>query len=200
MLLFFWYVEPYRWIHHPFPSPWKWILYSLYKRICRGKGVPRWLSDTEFTCQAEDARLLPGSERSPGEGNGNPLQYSCLGYPGGVQSTGSQRVEHNLATEHKLECHSRSPGKSLSIFIHHINVNRLEIGSWPARGKLITRDGNWACSIENPAWWGITRRVLEKSSHNTVWPTPVSLPGKSYGRRSLEGYSPWGRKKKSQMT
>ena len=23
-------------------------------------------------------RLIPGSKRSPGEGNGNPLQYSCL--------------------------------------------------------------------------------------------------------------------------
>ena len=28
---------------------------------------------------AGDARLIPGSGRSPGEGNGNPLQYSCLG-------------------------------------------------------------------------------------------------------------------------
>ena len=27
---------------------------------------------------AGDADLIPGSERSPGEGNGNPLQYSCL--------------------------------------------------------------------------------------------------------------------------
>ena len=25
-----------------------------------------------------DAGLIPGSERSPGGGNGNPLQYSCL--------------------------------------------------------------------------------------------------------------------------
>ena len=25
-----------------------------------------------------DAGLIPGSGRSPGEGNGNPLQYSCL--------------------------------------------------------------------------------------------------------------------------
>ena len=25
-----------------------------------------------------DAGLIPGSERSPGSGNGNPLQYSCL--------------------------------------------------------------------------------------------------------------------------
>ena len=28
-----------------------------------------------------DAILIPGSRRSPGEGNGNPLQYSCLGNP-----------------------------------------------------------------------------------------------------------------------
>ena len=28
-----------------------------------------------------DAGLIPGSGRSPGEGNGNPLQYFCLGNP-----------------------------------------------------------------------------------------------------------------------
>ena len=36
-----------------------------------------WLSGKESNCQAEDT----GLERSPGEGNGNPLQYSCLGNP-----------------------------------------------------------------------------------------------------------------------
>ena len=30
-----------------------------------------------------DSGLIPGSGRSPGEGNGNPLQYSCLGNPTG---------------------------------------------------------------------------------------------------------------------
>ena len=30
---------------------------------------------------AGDLGLIPGSGRSPGEGNGNPLQYSCLGNP-----------------------------------------------------------------------------------------------------------------------
>ena len=30
---------------------------------------------------ARDLDLIPGSERSPGEGNGNPLQCSCLGNP-----------------------------------------------------------------------------------------------------------------------
>ena len=33
------------------------------------------------TCQAGDAGSIPGLGRSPGEGNGNPLQYSCLGNP-----------------------------------------------------------------------------------------------------------------------
>ena len=31
--------------------------------------------------KAEDLGLIPGSGRSPGEGNGNPLQYSCLENP-----------------------------------------------------------------------------------------------------------------------
>ena len=33
----------------------------------------------ESTYNAGDAGLIPGLGRSPGEGNGNPLQYSCLG-------------------------------------------------------------------------------------------------------------------------
>ena len=32
----------------------------------------------ESACNAEDPGLMPGSGRSPGEGNGNPLWYSCL--------------------------------------------------------------------------------------------------------------------------
>ena len=35
----------------------------------------------ESTCNAEDPGLIPGLGRSPGEGNGNPLQYSCLQNP-----------------------------------------------------------------------------------------------------------------------
>ena len=32
----------------------------------------------EYACNAEDLGSIPGSGRSPGEGNGNLLQYSCL--------------------------------------------------------------------------------------------------------------------------
>ena len=47
----------------------------------RGKRFPRWLSDKESTSQAGSVGLIPGSGRSPGEENGNSLQYSCLGIP-----------------------------------------------------------------------------------------------------------------------
>ena len=45
-------------------------------------GLPWWFSSKEYACQclkAGDSGSIPGSERSPGEGNGKPLQYSCLG-------------------------------------------------------------------------------------------------------------------------
>ena len=46
-----------------------------------------------------DLDSIPGPGRSPGEGHGSPLQYSCLRIPwteepGGLQSMGSPRVGH----------------------------------------------------------------------------------------------------------
>ena len=41
-------------------------------------GFPGGDSGKESACQCRRLRFDPGSERSPGEGNGNPLQYSCL--------------------------------------------------------------------------------------------------------------------------
>ena len=42
------------------------------------KGFPGGSEVKASACNAEDLGLIPESERSPGEGNGNPLQYSCL--------------------------------------------------------------------------------------------------------------------------
>ena len=55
----------------------------------------------ESACNAGDLSLIPGSGRSPGEGNGNPLQYSCLensmdrGAWWTIQFMGLQRVGYN---------------------------------------------------------------------------------------------------------
>ena len=63
-----------------------------------------WLSGKESTCKAEDMGSIPGSERSPGEENGNPLQYSCLGnlVNRGVRKATVHwviRAENDLATK-----------------------------------------------------------------------------------------------------
>ena len=41
-------------------------------------GLPWWLSGKESAYNSGDPGLSPGLGKSPGEGNGNPLQYSCL--------------------------------------------------------------------------------------------------------------------------
>ena len=43
--------------------------------------LSQWFNSKEAACNAEETGLIPGMERSPGEGNGNPLQYSSLGNP-----------------------------------------------------------------------------------------------------------------------
>ena len=61
----------------------------------------------ESACSAGDLGLIPGLGRSPGEGNGNPLQYSCLGNPkdrGALQASihGVAEVGHDLVTKPPL--------------------------------------------------------------------------------------------------
>ena len=75
--------------------------YLLICRVCHG--LPWWLRGKESTSNAGDVGSIPGSGRSSREGNGNPLQYSWeipwTEDPGRLQSMGSQRVRHDLATE-----------------------------------------------------------------------------------------------------
>ena len=65
-------------------------------------GFPGGSDCKESTCSAEDPGSIPGSWRSPGEGNGNPFQYLCLENPmdraAWLRSMGSQRVRHDWVT------------------------------------------------------------------------------------------------------
>ena len=53
----------------------------------------------ESACNAGDSSSIPGSGRSPGEGNGNPPQYSCLENPmnGGAWRATVHRVTKSQA-------------------------------------------------------------------------------------------------------
>ena len=65
-----------------------------------GLSFPGGSDSKESACNAGGSGLIPGLGRSPGEGNGNPLQYSCLEKsmdrrPGRLQSLGLQRIGLN---------------------------------------------------------------------------------------------------------
>ena len=71
-------------------------------------GVPLGSDGKVSACNAGDLGSIPGSGQFPGEGNGYPLQYSCLEVPwtedpGGLQSMGSQRVGNNLAMKQQQQ-------------------------------------------------------------------------------------------------
>ena len=61
-------------------SPTPCITFPRFKRH-RLRYFPGGTAVKESACNAGDWGSIPGSGRSPGEGNGNPLQYSCQGNP-----------------------------------------------------------------------------------------------------------------------
>ena len=83
-----------------FPICSSFLLHIKWK-IMQYKGFPHSQISKESTCNARDLGSIPGSGRSPGEGNGNPLQYSCLENPIAWQATvhGVTRVRHDLPTK-----------------------------------------------------------------------------------------------------
>ena len=60
-------------------------------------GLPGGSDGKESACNVGDPGSIPGSGRSPGEGNGNPLQYSRLENPMDrrARAVGLQRTGHD---------------------------------------------------------------------------------------------------------
>ena len=57
------------------------IYIDIYIIHINTRGFPHSSVGKESACNAGDPGLIPGLARSPGERNGNPLQYSCLENP-----------------------------------------------------------------------------------------------------------------------
>ena len=98
-------------------------------------------------------------ERSPGGGNGNPLQYLCM--DNSVPGSTVHGVKHSQT---QLSTHKVQHGDRLSFLSSMVSFKE-------------------GLKVPNKVFW---RRQWH--------PTPALLPGKSHGRRSLVGCSPWGRK------
>ena len=59
--------------------------------------LPRWLGGKEYTCSVGDEGSIPGLGVYHGKGNGNLLQYSCLGNP--MDRGAWQATVHRIADE-----------------------------------------------------------------------------------------------------
>ena len=123
--------------------------YSWFTVLYQCQGTAKWFSFThpgdsngrESACSAENPGLIPGLERSPGEGNGYPLQYSCLensmdrGASGAIVH-GLQRVGYNWMTFTE----SRYPLLFQILFPYRLLQNIEQIS---------------LCCIVGPCWWSV---------------------------------------------
>ena len=132
---------------------------------------------------AGDLGLIPGSGRFPGEGNGNPLQCSCLENPmeGGAWQASAV---HGVAK-------SRAWLSNFTFFPENYEQIRKTKG---CPGNLDSKES--ACKGRRPEfnpWVG-------KLPWRREWlPIPIFLPEESHGQKSLAGYSSQGHKE-SDMT
>lgn len=101
------------------------------------------------SANAGDSSSVPGSGRFPGEGNSNPLKYSCLGNHmdrGACRTMGSRRVSHDLAQQQQYnECMRSEPpgGPWLSnSFISYFIICVSSFKSFVEQVKEITNQRN----------------------------------------------------------
>ena len=102
-------------------------LFFLVQYIC---GVSQWPRE-ESACSAGDSGSIPGSRRSPGEGNGYLLQYSCLENP--MDRRAWQATVHGVAK-------SRTRLKHLSTVHIYAYIWRREWLSTPVDRKFLPRE------------------------------------------------------------
>ena len=150
----------------PSPSLWE----SVLGRHIPGEGFPGGVRGKEPACQCRrrkrDAGLIPGSGRSPAEGNGNWLQCSCLGNPmdRGTWPAAVHRVARSQTQLKCLSCQIGFPGG--------------RSGREPACQCRRLKRCRFSPWVRKTPWMRASQ------------PTPVFLPGESHGQGSLAGSSP----------
>ena len=83
------------------------FLIYIYSTLYKNRSFPGGSNGKESACNAGDMSLIPGSGRSPGEGNGHPHQYFCLENLHGQRSLagygpqGHKESDTTEGTEHR---------------------------------------------------------------------------------------------------
>ena len=174
----------------------------------------------ESACNAGDSGSIPGSETSTGEGNGNPLQCSCLENPvdrGAWWATvrGVARVRHDWMTKPPPApsvCEYSSTSWHHETFRFRSTELAVSKAPWfPFSWEQLVEIKVWLVSVPTATGqrslvgsspWGRRVRhnwVTSLTSYFNHWrrtwqPTPVFLPGESHGQRNPAGHGPRGRR------
>ena len=149
---------------------------KLLSLLCHGASQALYPSGKESSCNTGDSGLIPGSGRSPGEGNGNPtwiLAWEIPGTeePGGLQSMGSQRVRHNFQLNNNKQQHQtpfcQGRLRRLKANLKNPPLFQEVLGFWSLRWLMDFRfpdpqeldyEESWA--LKNQCFWTV---VLEKT-------------------------------------
>ena len=113
----------------------------MFSSGCGASGFRWWLSSKVSTCIAGDigdAGSIPGSERSLGGGNGNPLQYSCLGNPVG---RGTWRATVHGVTKSRtqltrLSMHAHGASRLTDLLLGSLSADKTEFGDFHGLGRF----------------------------------------------------------------
>ena len=165
-------------------------------------------SSKEPPANAGDLRhagSIPGWGRCPEGGHSNPLQYSCLENPmdRGTWWATVHRVSKSQTWLKWLSMHRMRQTTKYQVFFHIFLVFS---DSSPACmlfplifecKHYLAGFPRWLSGIESTCQAGYVGSIpgSERSPGEGKWqPTPVFLPEKCHGQRSLADYSPWGGK------
>ena len=139
-----------------------WTILTQFNTSVPPIGFPRWLISTYNAEAAGDAGLIPGWERSPGGGHGNPLQYSCMENPmnRGVWWATVHRVAKSWTWLKQLSMHTHGSNCQWLHCVGEGNGNPLQ----------------YSC-LENPmdseVWWAMVRGVAK----SWTWLKQLSMHG-----------------------
>ena len=142
-----------------------------------------------------DVALLPGLGRSPGEGNSSPFQYPYLEnhMDRGVWWATVHRVTKNWTQLKQLSTHTRNPYRPMHTQLLKLRNKHTRIAWY----KINMQKFNCAGASDVAQWWRIhlpmQKTWVPSLDQEDPWrrkcqPTPVFLPGNSYGQRSLVGW------------
>ena len=154
------------------------------------------------SCDAGDAGLIPGLERSPEEGNGNPLRYSCLGKSYGHRSLvgfvhGVTKSQTGLSM-HASICLSNHPSihpsmyPSTCLFIYHQSIYPSIHPPAPHPGITYPYQSSHSLTFSHVSFYSLLWSnmsgafLLPQPTHTITYPSPWPQSAVAYYRLCSE--------------